>query len=50
MNISMDDIKKLRQKTSAGMLDCKEALSEAGGDIEKAIQVLRKKGVEMASR
>ena len=50
MSISMDDIKKLRQKTSAGMLDCKEALSEAGGDIEKAIQVLRKKGVEMASR
>lgn len=50
MSISMDDIKKLRQKTSAGMLDCKEALSEADGDIEKAIQVLRKKGVEMASR
>ncbi|MCK4423730.1 MAG: translation elongation factor Ts [Candidatus Omnitrophica bacterium] len=50
MSISMDDIKKLRQKTSAGMLDCKEALSEAGGNIEKAIQILRKKGVEMASR
>lgn len=50
MSISMDDIKKLRQKTSAGMLDCKEALSEADGNIEKAIQVLRKKGVEMASR
>jgi len=50
MDINMDDIKKLRQKTSAGILDCKQALNEADGDIEMAVQVLRKKGVEMASR
>ncbi|NQT46848.1 MAG: translation elongation factor Ts [Candidatus Omnitrophica bacterium] len=43
-------VKKLREKTSAGIMSCKEALTEAGGDINKAIEVLRKKGIAMASK
>jgi len=46
----LDKVKELREKTNAGMMDCKTALSEAGGDIEKAIEVLRKKGVSLASK
>jgi len=46
----MDLVKQLRELTSAGILDCKEALNTAGGDIEKAVTLLRKKGVEMASK
>ncbi len=46
----MDSVKKLRDKTSAGMMECKEALKEAGGDIEKAVDVLRKKGVAKAAK
>jgi len=46
----LDAIKKLRERTSAGVVDCKKALSEASGDIEKAIEWLRKKGVSMASK
>ena len=42
-------IKKLREKTSAGIMDCKKALKEAAGNIEKAIEILRKKGVKLAS-
>jgi len=49
MNI-LDEIKKLRFKTSAGMMDCKTALKEAGGDIEKAVAVLRKKGIAKAAK
>ncbi len=49
MNI-LDEIKKLRFKTSAGMMDCKAALKEAGGDIEKAVAVLRKKGIAKAAK
>jgi elongation factor Ts len=41
--ISAKDVKALRERTGAGMMDCKEALTEAGGDIEKAIEVLRVK-------
>ncbi|OGB83858.1 elongation factor Ts [candidate division TM6 bacterium RIFCSPHIGHO2_12_FULL_32_22] len=44
----IEDIQKLREKTGMGMLDCKKALEEAGGDIEKAIELLRKKGVAVA--
>ena len=40
----MDAIKNLRFKTSAGVMECKEALKESGGDIEKAVEILRKKG------
>lgn len=46
----IDAIKKLREKTSAGVVDCKKALRDAGGDIDKAIEILRKQGVAMASR
>jgi elongation factor Ts len=38
----LDAVKKLRLKTSAGMMECKEALKESGGDIEKAVDILRK--------
>ena len=37
-------VKELREKTGAGMMDCKKALSETGGDLEKAIDFLRTKG------
>ena len=41
--ISAQDVNKLRQMTGAGMMDCKKALTEADGDFEKAIEILRKK-------
>jgi elongation factor Ts len=44
--VSPADIKKLRDMTGAGMMDCKAALAEADGDFEKAIEVLRKKGLK----
>lgn len=46
----IDAIKKLREKTSAGVVDCKKALREAGGDVDKAIEVLRKQGIGLASK
>lgn len=46
----IDAIKRLREKTNAGMVDCKKALSEAGGDVDKAIEILRKRGVALASK
>ena len=46
----MDAIKKLRDKTSAGIVDCKKALKESGGDIDKAIEILRKRGAVLASK
>ena len=46
----IDAIKKLREKTNAGIIDCKKALRESGGDVEKAIDVLRKQGAAMASK
>ncbi|HLB00725.1 MAG TPA: translation elongation factor Ts [Bacteroidota bacterium] len=48
--ISSDQVKLLRDRTGAGMMDCKKALKEAGGDIEKAIDVLRKKGAASAEK
>ena len=42
-------IKKLREKTSAGIMDCKKALKEAAGNVEKAIEILRKKGIKLAT-
>jgi elongation factor Ts len=47
-NIEM--IKDLRQQTGAGVLDCKNALEEADGDIEKAVELLRKKGLAIATK
>ncbi len=49
MNISAQMVKELRAKTSAGMMDCKKALEATGGDTEKAIKYLRKKGIAAAS-
>jgi elongation factor Ts len=43
-------VKQLREKTNAGMMDCKKALVEAGGDLEKAEELLRKKGIASASK
>ena len=50
MNITSDMVKDLRVKTGAGMMDCKEALAAAGGDFEKAIDYLRKKGMSAATK
>jgi elongation factor Ts len=50
MSIPAEDIKTLREKTGAGILDCRKALEEAGGDIEKAIIVLREKGMAAAEK
>ena len=46
----IDAIKKLREKTSAGVVDCRKALRDAGGDIDKAVEILRKQGVALASK
>ncbi len=50
MNITSDMVKKLRVKTGAGMMDCKEALAAADGDFEKSIDYLRKKGMSAATK
>jgi elongation factor Ts len=49
MTISAADVNKLRQQTGAGMMDCKKALTEANGDFEAAIDILRKKGQKIAA-
>jgi len=46
----MDKIKSLREKTGAGMVDCKKALEESGGDMDKAVEILRKKGIAKAAK
>jgi elongation factor Ts len=48
--ISADMVKDLREKTGAGMMECKKALAESGGDFEKALTVLRQKGLASASK
>jgi elongation factor Ts len=48
--VSLADINKLRTNTGAGMMDCKKALEEAGGDYEAAVDVLRKKGIAKAAK
>lgn len=48
MSISAADVKKLREMTGAGILDCKKALSETNGDFDKAVEVLRKKGQKIS--
>src|SRR6202522_4064849 len=49
-NISAAQVKDLREKTGAPMMDCKHALTEAKGDLEQAIVLLRKKGVSVAAK
>jgi elongation factor Ts len=48
--ITASDVNALRKKTGAGMMDCKKALTEADGDQEKAIEILRKKGQKVAAK
>ncbi len=50
MNISASTVKDLRERTGAGMMDCKKALVETNGDIEKAIDLLREKGLSKAAK
>ncbi len=50
MDVSVDMIKSLREKTGAGMMDCKKALTESGGDMEKATVWLREKGMASAAK
>jgi elongation factor Ts len=50
MAITAEQVKALREKTGAGMMECKHALQETGGDEEKAVDVLRKKGLASASK
>lgn len=50
MAISAATVKELRDKTNAGMMDCKRALEEANGEIEKAIEILREKGIAKAAK
>jgi elongation factor Ts len=50
MQITASQVNELRQKTGAGMMDCKKALTEAEGDFEKAIDILRKKGAAVAAK
>ncbi len=49
MNISASQVKELRESTGAPMMDCKQALTEAQGDMEKAIVILRKKALSPAT-
>jgi len=48
--ITADMVKQLRERTGAGMMDCKKALTEANGDMEKAIEILREKGLAAAAK
>jgi elongation factor Ts len=48
--ISASDVKSLRERTGAGMMDCKAALTESGGDMDKAIEILRVKGQAQAAK
>lgn len=48
--VTLELIQQLRERTGIGMMDCKRALTEANGDIEKAIELLRKKGAQVAEK
>jgi elongation factor Ts len=50
MEVSTSAVKDLREKTGAGMMDCKKALAETGGDVQKAIDYLRQKGLAAAAK
>ncbi|MCB0783519.1 MAG: elongation factor Ts, partial [Flavobacteriales bacterium] len=50
MAITASDVNKLRQMTGAGMMDCKSALTEANGDFDAAVDILRKKGQKVAAK
>lgn len=50
MSVTATDVKALRDQTGAGMMDCKNALTEAGGDVDKAVEILRVKGLSRAAK
>ncbi len=50
MAISAKDVMELRKQTDCGMMECKKALTEADGDFEKAIEILREEGLATAAR
>lgn len=50
MSVQADAVKELREKTGAGLMDCKKALAECGGDMQKAIDFLRQKGLATAAK
>ena len=50
LNISIEDIKKLREMTSVGVIECKKALEKAQGDFDKAKEILKKRGLEIAAK
>ena len=50
MAVSMDQVKQLRDMTGAGMMDCRQALEESGGDVEKAVMLLRERGIAKAGK
>lgn len=50
MTITAKDIQEIRQRTAAGMTDCKKALEEANGDLDQAVEILRKKGIAKADK
>src|ERR1700692_2300784 len=50
VNLSANQVKELREKTGAPMMDCKQALTEAKGDLDQAVVLLRKKGVSVAAK
>ncbi|MBS4028516.1 MAG: translation elongation factor Ts [Ignavibacteriales bacterium] len=50
MAIKAEDVKTLREKTGAGMMDCRKALEESNGDMEKAVEFLRKRGIASAEK
>ena len=50
MDITVDTIKELREMTSCGVIECKNALEEAGGDLKKAKKILQKRGLELAAK
>lgn len=50
VTISSDSVKELREKTGAGIMDCKRALADSGGDIDKAVDFLRQKGLSAAAK
>ena len=49
-NFTAQDVKDLRERTGCGMMDCKKALTESNGDVEKAIEFLREKGLAAAAK
>lgn len=50
MSISASQVKELREKTGAGMMDCKKALTDANGNMERAVEILREKGLSAAAK